>query len=276
VQRSRGPNGHAPARDGKCLDCHDPHLGSESGALLRVSQRELCGRCHDASAATFKAKHHGFATGQGSCTSCHDPHGTGKSGLVNAFQHAPYAEGSCDVCHQADGQLLATGVELCASCHADQASGDKKTLHAAVTTGKGCSSCHAPHAGRAEKLLVRENLAETCFACHDRRMFEHSRKHPDVTTCTTCHEPHGSPQRQLLVQSQDRLCSQCHDPAEKHSHPYGPPARDPRTGEPLRCASCHNPHSSEQESLLTHSKSRELCIQCHRGPNLEVRGRGTR
>ena len=143
-----------------------------------------------------------------------------------------------------------------------------------MTSGKGCLNCHTPHAGRAEKLLVRDNLAQTCFSCHDRGMFERKNQHPDLLTCTTCHEPHGSPQRKLLVDSPDKLCATCHDPSELHSHPFGPPARDPRTGDPLRCASCHDPHSSAQSKLLTHEKSRELCVQCHRGPNLEVRGHG--
>ena len=31
---------------------------------------------------------------------------------------------------------------------------------------------------------------------------------------------------------------------------------------------------STHDQLLTHDKSRELCVQCHLGPNLEVQGRG--
>jgi predicted CXXCH cytochrome family protein len=58
-----------------------------------------------------------------------------------------------------------------------------------------------------------------------------------------------------------------------HAHPFQGPTKDPRTGEDIRCTSCHSPHSSTEETLLTHGKKRELCVQCHLGPNLEVRGR---
>ena len=72
-------------------------------------------------------------------------------------------------------------------------------------------------------------------------------------------------------------CSICHDDvADTHLHPYGDPVRDPRTGDVLRCTSCHAPHSSEHEGLTTHEKDRALCIQCHVGPNLEVRSTTTR
>jgi predicted CXXCH cytochrome family protein len=105
-------------------------------------------------------------------------------------------------------------------------------------------------------------------------MFAQKNSHPDALECATCHDAHGSGQSGLLLDKQPALCGQCHDAASTHSHPFQEPARDPRTGNALVCTSCHNPHGSPHEQLLTHEKRRELCVQCHRGPNLEVRGRG--
>jgi predicted CXXCH cytochrome family protein len=31
----------------------------------------------------------------------------------------------------------------------------------------------------------------------------------------------------------------------------------------MRCTSCHSPHSSDIEGLLSHDPKRELCVQCH-------------
>jgi predicted CXXCH cytochrome family protein len=104
-------------------------------------------------------------------------------------------------------------------------------------------------------------------------MFQKANQHPDVTECATCHDAHGSAESSLLLEKQRSLCGTCHDDvSETHLHPFEAPAVDPRTGTELRCASCHDPHSSNHEQLMTHAKGRELCIQCHRGQNLKVRG----
>ena len=172
--------------------------------------------------------------------------------------------------------MVATGAELCVACHDGHAADmNKPVAHAAVKRGDACLSCHQPHSGRTEALLRRESVSETCFACHDRGNFESKVLHEVATDCGTCHLPHGAEQAGLLVEAQDALCANCHDAAATHLHPYTAPARDPRTDAVLQCSSCHNPHSSEHEQLLTHDKTRDLCVQCHRGPNLQVRGRGT-
>jgi predicted CXXCH cytochrome family protein len=195
--------------------------------------------------------------------------------LANDFQHAPYAEGSCDVCHAGGNQMQAAGLELCTTCHSDHEGDAELTVtHAPLTSADGCLACHQPHTGRTKTLLMRESTSETCMACHERGMFENEFKHPDVAECTTCHAPHGGEQGKLLVEKQVDLCMTCHDDAaERHTHVSTGPSKDPRTGEELACASCHDPHSSAHEMQLTHEKSRELCVQCHRGQNLKVRGR---
>ncbi len=275
VERSQAANAHAPARDGQCLTCHDPHVG-EAGAILTADQRDLCGKCHELKSADFITKHRGFSAGSGSCSGCHDPHGSGNENLANDFQHAPYEEGSCDACHLEGNTMAATGVDLCVTCHSEH-EGDTRfsAPHAPLVGADGCVSCHEPHTSRNEQLLIRETTPATCMACHERERFVSEYRHPDVTECSTCHAPHGSEQDKILVDKQVDLCMTCHDDArEQHTHAVTGPAVDPRTNQELTCTSCHDPHSSSYEMQLTHEKSRELCVQCHRGQNLKVRARG--
>jgi predicted CXXCH cytochrome family protein len=232
--------------------------------------------CHDLEAASFTKEHRGYSVGSGACAGCHDPHGSGKPGLTSDFTHAPYEERQCEACHESATELVAQGIDLCTSCHDDHdGDADVAFPHAALTEGDACLSCHQPHAGRNAMFLVRDDVSETCFTCHERTQFEQKVHHPDIGGCTSCHAPHGSVTKGLLVEdSQSSLCKQCHDPTEMHQHPFEAPARDPRTGQPLQCTSCHNPHSSNEEHLLTHEPTRQLCVQCHLGPNLQVQGRG--
>jgi predicted CXXCH cytochrome family protein len=144
--------------------------------------------------------------------------------------------------------------------------------HAAVTSERSCLACHSPHGGQVAALLSGQDLVQTCNACHDRNLFAGAVKHPEQS-CDTCHDVHGSATPGILKAPQSELCSTCHDASKTHVHPIQGPVKDPRTGTALQCSSCHAPHSSAFERLLTHDKKRALCVQCHLGPNLEVRGR---
>ena len=192
-----------------------------------------------------------------------------------AFSHKPYADKDCMACHAGQEGLKAEGMALCVTCHGGHAKdAEKPVTHAAVTTGEGCLNCHSPHAGRTREMLVRNDTAKTCQTCHDRKMFAGKFQHPDIGGCATCHDAHGSEHAGILVEPQQKLCGQCHDVSESHFHPYTGQQKDPRTGRDLTCTSCHDPHAAEIDALLTHDKTRALCVQCHRGDNQEVRTRG--
>ena len=242
--------------------------------MLASSPRELCSKCHDAKSAILNSKHRNVKLATADCTACHDPHGSGKPKLLAAFPHKPYGEGHCDACHTADSSLKTEVPGLCTSCHANHAQDAAKPApHPAVTQGDACLNCHSPHAGRTSSLLAKGDMKATCLTCHDRAQFERPVKHPDQENCDTCHQVHGGDQEHLLQDKQSSLCLTCHDVTKTHTHPIQGPAKDPRDGKELRCTSCHNPHSSTEEHLLAKEKKRALCVQCHVGPNLEVRGR---
>jgi predicted CXXCH cytochrome family protein len=65
---------HAPAEDGSCLGCHNPHESTEKFLLTRKGQ-QVCRECHDERDIAGAAAH--VAIGASPCQSCHDPHGGG-------------------------------------------------------------------------------------------------------------------------------------------------------------------------------------------------------
>ncbi len=60
------------------------------------------------------------------------------------------------------------------------------------------------------------------------------------------------------------LCGSCHDHEHGINHPLGLETRDPRSGDPMSCLSCHSMHDAPEEMYLHASQERELCIGCHK------------
>ena len=127
-----------------------------------------------------------------------------------------------------------------------------------------------------EVVAALRDVAANLLRVSRPKLLEAKTKHPEVGNCNTCHDVHGSGTAGILREPQSTLCVTCHDVSKTHAHPFQGPAKDPRTGETLQCTSCHKPHSSPEEHLLIAPKKRSLCVQCHLGPNMEVRGRGGR
>ncbi|MDH5627039.1 MAG: cytochrome c3 family protein, partial [Candidatus Krumholzibacteria bacterium] len=125
-----------------------------------------------------------------------------------------------------------------------------------------CLDCHSPHAGNG-KLLVRPSTMETCIQCHERDQFTRQYSHAALEDgCETCHNPHDNDMTKLRGADANELCAGCHDTENIHSHPVTG-GKDPRTGESLKCISCHEVHSANHEKLLKFDQKRDLCIQCH-------------
>ena len=45
--------------------------------------------------------------------------------------------------------------------------------------------------------------------------------------------------------SEAEMCGKCHTDLTTHYHPVSSRRPDPRTGQPMRCSSCHKPHAAE-------------------------------
>lgn len=217
---------HPPAQE-DCLTCHGPH-NSTSAGLLQTPLPELCGNCHDLTDKAFKEKHLQAEGEKLACSGCHDPHGSQDPRLLaEVSTHPPFAEGSCDACHQGNAQTVMEGGsrKLCFACHADMeetlAKGD---LHPALDAGE-CVACHSPHASQ-QRSLLKAKPASVCGECHpDQLPGPEERAHGVIAVlgCQACHKPHQGKDR-LLRAPGPELCTACHvakATSEKHVQIFG-------------------------------------------------------
>ena len=101
----------------------------------------------------------------------------------------------------------------------------------------------------------------TCISagCHE-TLLKAKVVHAAAEGCDACHESVATPHPQKgkktfkLGQPVAALCATCHD-AFKKAHVHAPV----KDGD---CATCHNPHSSNEPKLLT-SPVKDLCGACH-------------
>ena len=200
------------------------------------------------------------------------------------------------------------GSEICAACHADQASHFSATVmgkafaHPKTEAEKhGCEACHGP--GRAhveagggkETIPVRftkdsrnttEEKNNTCLSCHERgnRLFwEGSAHEARAVACIDCHTGH-EPQpikvssdarfnapltdQHGTKQPQPELCLTCHQMRRAQLQRS---SHMPYREGKVTCTSCHNPHGSPNPKLLIQATTNENCLSCHterRGPFL--------
>jgi predicted CXXCH cytochrome family protein len=130
-----------------------------------------------------------------------------------------------------------------------------------------CLTCHEPHASDTKGGL-RPDPAAVCGTCHrsvGTQAMAATHKHPPVAKgeCLSCHKGHTSAQPALLLSDQNSLCKSCHEQQTMHAHPMGPEAKDPNTGAPVRCTSCHAVHGSDFAYLMPKDES-QVCLGCHR------------
>lgn len=120
-------------------------------------------------------------------------------------------------------------------------------------------------------------IKETCLRCHEAIAGKKNMHGPvDAGYCVLCHNPHASPYRAWLRKPTWDLCTTCHADLRKglhvnarfatgKSHPMRKKHDPTKPGKKLNCASCHNPHGSDQEYLFAYNiKNRsDLCGICH-------------
>jgi predicted CXXCH cytochrome family protein len=263
--RAQDATRHEPFAKGECSKCHETHASATSH-LLTQGEGELCVSCHDLGEPAMQTAHSTVRPRGGMCSTCHDPHTVAapNATLVFANRHSPYEDGDCDSCHDDDGSVPAS-VALCLDCH--DGPDDFTNAHDAGREDgvdvAACMDCHSPHAGH-DALLARPSQKRTCLQCHDRARFSGKSVHAALDEgCTSCHDPHDSSRAALRGVAGDMLCIGCHEEAAMHAHPIGPQYADPRSGEHMDCVSCHDPHASDHEPLLTFDRQRDLCVQCH-------------
>lgn len=250
---------HTPVRQGRCVECHDPHMSDRPG-LARGRGAELCFGCHRAVEA--KVKGPGGHAAAEDCSTCHDPHRSPVRG-----QLTDEVPGLCLSCHTADAALATThlGADLeaanCLGCHDPHGSATRGL----IATGSvhppfedGCDTCHEG----AAATLVDGGASSLCYACHgdveeavQGAAFPHGAM--AMARCVDCHSPHASRFPRLLRAPAGGVCTPCHEDAAPTAGQFGHGAVDW-----FGCQSCHEPHGGSRAKLLR-GTGNPLCNGCH-------------
>ena len=190
------------------------------------------------------------------------------------------------------------GANQCMSCHRE---GRNPSAHEVFLTPMGisgaadspfaegshdCETCHGPSSTHRKKPKGGDRLLpgitfnsktpvhkqnEICMACHegDRGMHWTGSMHDEEeVACADCHVVHAAQDPVLNKLAQQERCFSCHP--RTRSETFRASSHPLRFGE-MTCTDCHNPHDSNNDSLLAQSTVNDTCYTCHaekRGPYL--------
>ena len=149
------------------------------------------------------------------CLTCHQG-GKRIHWSMSAHSANDVACATCHKVHTAQDKVRdkRTQTEVCFTCHKEQRAQVRRPSRHPILEGKVvCSDCHNPHGTAGEKQLVRDNVNDTCYACHMEKRGPFVRTHQPVQeNCAICHNPHGSTLPNLLKVRPPYLCQECHEP----------------------------------------------------------------
>ena len=172
----------SPARDSKCLSCHEDMRGVVNWNLSKhKSFLVTCHNCHSIHSPMQK-KDLLKSPEPDLCFGCH----RNIRAQFNKQSHHPVKEA-----------FVGRQALKCSSCHNPMGTFDIKTMIKADSVNDLCYKCHAEKRGP--------------FA------FEHM---PVPENCLNCHEVHGSNHSRLLTRRVPLLCQSCHNVAGHPSRPY--------------------------------------------------------
>ena len=195
----------------------------------------------------------------------------------------------------------------CASCHEDKTKG--RAVHTAIAMG--CTTCHdVKTQGETTTVEFTTPKDQLCFTCHEKAKEESLHGPYEKGQCVDCHDPHTSDFAKQLRAEGNALCLECHanrakledtvslfggkqtvpksefeeipkvvpNSAVKIGHPF---ARHPLSDvpDPLRgnqkmtCQSCHEPHYSKADKLITVAKTNngDICEACHQANEMRLK-----
>jgi predicted CXXCH cytochrome family protein len=217
------------ALDMGCETCHTTHKTGADPTLenrfhLTKAAPALCVDCHDPKDAALQKSHRNQPFGTANCLQCHDPHQSAAPKLMAKFQHSPFADKSCEMCHAEakDGKVVLTQAnvkDLCVTCHSDKAEQIEKAKVQHPGAAGDCTDCHNPHAS-AQPGLPKTDAVNICLGCHSDQAEQAKKAHPHQPvfeqSCAICHQPHGGENQHLLrASTPNALCLECHGPDAK-------------------------------------------------------------
>jgi DmsE family decaheme c-type cytochrome len=256
--------GGAKAR--ACVSCHSVHVDASSKAFdeklgpfpdVRALEKHAeyvpasrCIACHPGFHPEMRRSGHRRLLTEGrTCGACHGPgslhaeSGGDRRKIVYPEKQKPKAiETTCNGCH-AKAEALA-----------------RWTCSEHGKEGISCIVCHDAN-GRAGHTL-RKPQFELCGSCHldvrtKLRLPNRHRVREGRLDCTDCHDPHGNTAKVRDRDVRLKACLDCH--GEKG----GPFLHDHGVKRTEGCVACHDPHGSPNRRMLTHTRTKSLCLQCH-------------
>ncbi len=181
------------------------------------------------------------------------------------------------------------GVETCVGCHTGYDATVNATKHGfkgnsrTPMANQGCEACHGPgeaHANDPEKVkpiqfnkVSAKDANARCQTCHNRgehALWDGSQHENRNVKCADCHSVHSSQGPTLMrAKTQQLTCARCHQGITNKQQRFNHmPVREGK----MSCSSCHNPHGSANQKLLSYGTTVDMsCSSCHaekRGPYL--------
>ncbi|HEX2830496.1 MAG TPA: DmsE family decaheme c-type cytochrome [Burkholderiales bacterium] len=264
-----------------CKACHEPYFATYAASKhgTKTDQRAPatrggCIACHGEGSLEHAAKGGGKGTGalnlssktvspqtkNDVCLACHKG---GKRVHWTTGTHAA-RDVTCSSCHTVHTNHdptrdKLTQSETCFKCHKEQRVQINRTYRHPIREGLvACSDCHNPHGSASPKMMVRDNVNDTCYACHMDKRGPFVRTHQPVQEdCSICHNPHGTTNPNLLKARQPFLCQQCHEPTS-HRGNFATLSGTSTGANTLArgCANCHtNIHGSNNPANISNERT---------------------
>lgn len=253
---------HDPIQKGECLLCHSPHSSPNLYLVTADPISKLCDQCHTLDIPEANMTHQAITDGD--CQGCHNPHQADNEKFLNSTNTSG----------------------LCRSCHRNQRK-ELKLEHVHSPFKEDCFKCHQPHSSK-ENHLLDYKPKELCISCHEEfvsAIHEMPLIHQAVNeadACLNCHTPHASVEKELIRSKEKDLCLNCHDATiETATNIIANIGQFLEEGNTIHgaieeegCSICHNPHASEEHTLLVGSfpigkyapaktNNFALCFKCH-------------
>lgn len=76
-----------------------------------------------------------------------------------------------------------------------------------------CEKCHAMEKNGDGRVLGASPTPRSCEECHPEVDVQLTHRHvlDSISKCYSCHDPHASDRQWLLVDTQEKLCTACHE-----------------------------------------------------------------
>lgn len=174
---------------------------------------------------------------------------------------------------------------VCNRCHEEQVDALQLNVHSKTEffdEGEtSCQGCHGPGAKHAKseeasdiinpRRLSATESVKSCLSCHDdTRTFQHwagSAHEANEVTCTGCHNFHGGNEHLLVEKTEVETCLTCHRAQrsilrKRSTHPLNDVSHVDGADK-MSCTSCHGPHGTIGEKLISAISINDKCYECH-------------